>query len=188
MIDVAPIEVAGAGEVVELVAEEAVAPAGGELQAYAGQRRGKDEGRRGVARGLRGARWPRRVGQVPPPPVSLTAGLGSLHSSVISIQSGAEGSGPTMRPATWRWAAKVPMPARQRGRYGSNRATIGAPTPPPGGFFRSSGPGAVARALPKGRIMQCRRTHGGPRTSGAVSSLASDRRRTRHAIDLRSVQ
>ena len=39
VIHIAPIEVAGAGEVVELVTEQAVAPAGGELQGHDRQRR-----------------------------------------------------------------------------------------------------------------------------------------------------
>ena len=49
---------------------------------------------------------------------------------------------PVKRPATWWNAAKVPTPARVTGRYGSDRATIGAPP---------LHLGAVARALLQGR-------------------------------------
>jgi hypothetical protein len=60
-----------------------------------------------------------------------------------------------MRPATWWNGAKVPMPARQWGRYGSSRATTGVPTPPSEGF-RFSYVGTVARTLPSRRNIMAR--------------------------------
>src|SRR5262245_57092131 len=43
MIDVAPVEMAGAGEIVELVAEHAIAPSRGKMKRHHGQRRAGDE-------------------------------------------------------------------------------------------------------------------------------------------------
>ena len=65
VIHVAPIEMAGAGEVVELVAEQTVAPAGGELEGHDSQHGGEHEGRRRAIRGIRGAGCSRRAGHAP---------------------------------------------------------------------------------------------------------------------------
>src|SRR5262249_41209123 len=43
VIDVAPVEVAGAGEIVELVAEHAIAPSRGKVKRHHGQGRYEDE-------------------------------------------------------------------------------------------------------------------------------------------------
>jgi hypothetical protein len=52
MIHIPPVEMVGAGEIVELVAEQAVAPPRGELQSHHGQRGGQDEDRRRAVRGV----------------------------------------------------------------------------------------------------------------------------------------
>jgi hypothetical protein len=51
-------------------------------------------------------------GATPDPGTGLDGKNPYPHINRIGIQRGAEGSGPTMRPATWWNAAKVPTPAR----------------------------------------------------------------------------